>query len=357
MNHREEFVALIDEVAACRECTRMCDSVRVFNHACGEVDAPLMFIGEAPGRLGADQSAIPFHGDKAGNNFEDLLDFAGLSRYSLFITNAVLCNPKNSDGNNATPVSSKIEACSRFLRKQINIIQPKIVVTLGAVALKSCNLIKAHGLSLSSSVRTSNKWYGRLLVPLYHPGQRAMIHRNMANQRSDYRFVSDLLKKANKRIPSYVGNAKADVVEVVNYIVRDLGSVSYFAVHKLLYLAELMHVRKYETRLTSAYFVRQKDGPYCTDLHPSRLRKGDFNIVGSGASLRLVSNALSDLFGEVPLGGAYKNYDVVDEVLKKYGSLPKNKLKTAAYMSGPMRNILRAEMAGVNLYNAPIKFI
>src|SRR5437773_2381420 len=76
-----EFECLVNEAKGCVDCTRMNSSQRVIGHASGRIDAPIMFIGEAPGRLGADSSAIPFHGDKAGDNFESLIEQVGLSRY------------------------------------------------------------------------------------------------------------------------------------------------------------------------------------------------------------------------------------------------------------------------------------
>src|ERR1700722_9261259 len=90
-----QFDALVSEVNACRACPRMSGSQRVLSRAAGQLDARVMFIGEAPGRLGADGSGIPFHGDKAGNNFEELLERVGLTRYAIFVTNAALCNPKD----------------------------------------------------------------------------------------------------------------------------------------------------------------------------------------------------------------------------------------------------------------------
>ncbi|WP_205846417.1 uracil-DNA glycosylase, partial [Klebsiella pneumoniae] len=103
-----------------------------------------MFVGEAPGRLGADGSHLPFHGDKSGHNFEKLIEQVGISRYEVFVTNAVLCNPKDERGNNATPTSTEIANCAPFLRETVEILDPSIVVTLGAVALKACGELEAH---------------------------------------------------------------------------------------------------------------------------------------------------------------------------------------------------------------------
>ena len=98
-----QFDELISYVQECRLCERMCESARVLSWANGWPNAPLMFVGEAPGRLGADRTTIPFHGDKAGDNFARLLELASISRSQIFVTNAVLCNPRDVQGNNASP--------------------------------------------------------------------------------------------------------------------------------------------------------------------------------------------------------------------------------------------------------------
>jgi uracil-DNA glycosylase family 4 len=313
-----------------------------------------MVIGEAPGRFGADQSALPFHGDKAGHNFEELLGFAGLTRHQLFITNAVLCNPKDEHGNNAPPSNVELTNCAVFLRKQIDLVDPKIVVTLGAVALKACALLETHSLSLAKDVRTSHPWYGRHLIPLYHTGQRAMLHRSMANQRSDYQFVAEQTRRVNDRRNSYTSKAKTDVAQLAQRLAEEFGELSYFALHKLAYLVEYEYWREHGLRLTSAYFVRQKDGPYCVDLHLKKLEAMSIDVLHAkhGVVLR---KARGDLFlsPESRLG---QGEAALLRVVAKYRNRNDGNLKTAAYMSSPMRAILRAERAGRNCYNAPINF-
>jgi uracil-DNA glycosylase family 4 len=75
----EAFRDLVGRVQACRKCDRMNDSKRVLSFGCGSIDSPIMFIGEAPGRLGADDSQLPFHGDKSGHNFESLMEQVGIT--------------------------------------------------------------------------------------------------------------------------------------------------------------------------------------------------------------------------------------------------------------------------------------
>ncbi len=354
------FAVLAARVQKCRTCERMRNSARVLNRSAGPLSARIMFIGEAPGRLGADQTEIPFHGDKAGHNFEELIRFAGLSRDSLFVTNAVLCNPRDSQGRNSTPTPKELANCSSFLREQIELIDPPIVVTLGASALRATDSIEAHGLALSTAVRTARPWFNRVLIPLYHPGQRAMVHRSAANQRSDYRFVAEQLQRLGKSRKA-IGAAptRTDVLQIAEYLLSQAGEVSYFGLHKLAYLAEYLSVRKSGARLSGGYFIRQKDGPYCTDLQIQRLKKANPRL-----SIRKVGDALmlhiqSDMFvhGETSDALSREATKVLDEVVERYGARSDSELKTVVYLTAPMRSMLRREQKNINLYNAPIDFL
>ncbi|MBD1365494.1 uracil-DNA glycosylase [Mucilaginibacter sp. ZT4R22] len=359
-----EFNILSENVQNCVLCPRMCNVQKILNRSAGFLNAELMFIGEAPGRLGADSSGIPFHGDKAGHNFEELLEFANINRSNIFVTNAVLCNPRDENGNNSTPTKTEIQNCSKFLEEQIKLVNPKIVVTLGGVALESLNYISKHDLTLRDSVRTANKWFDRLLIPLYHPGQRAMIHRSMANQRSDYQFIADTAKNfTKKKNKSYGTIVNVGVVAIINYLFEKKDSFTYFALHKLFYLIEYKSVLKFGFRLTNSYIVRQKDGPYCTELHILKIKKAlsylDSKVL-SASNILIYKNA-SDLFSG-NLNGEYPELDkdvkaLIDEILLEHGNKSNAALKRTVYFSRPMRNILAAERDNnINLYNTPISF-
>lgn len=357
----QEFKSLCASVHACRICSRMDERTRVFGEACGPADAPLMFIGEAPGRLGADKSGIPFHGDRSGHNFEELLEFAHLSRHDIFVTNAVLCNPRDDDGRNATPTSNELTNCARFLERQIGVIKPQIVVTLGASALRSVGLIEAHNLSLSNDVRTTHQWYGRVLIPLYHPGQRAMVHRSLANQRSDYAFVAKHFRSLGKGRKSKAHTpSKERIAQVAGQIIKTCGGVSYFALHKLFYLFEYRFFMKYGERYTDAYIVRQLDGPYCTDLHVVRLQKRlpSLSITKKGDELIMkIDQNTFEFEVEKAEGDEPRVCEVLAEIAREYGSKTNAELKTFAYMTTPMRAILRLEKNEHRaLYNSPIRF-
>ncbi|MGE0874110.1 MAG: uracil-DNA glycosylase [Burkholderiales bacterium] len=355
-----EFDLLCERVHYCTLCPRMDGSARILSRAAGPLTASLMFVGEAPGRLGADSSGIPFHGDKAGHNFEELLEYAGLRRGDLFVTNAVLCNPKDQLGNNATPIGSEVRNCSTFLRTQIELVQPKIVVTLGSTALNALREIADHSLSLQRDVRTAYRWFGRMIVPLYHPGQRAMVHRSMANQRADYQFVAEQLRRIKNPRKSGAGKPKLDAMAVASALIEKLQRISYFALHKLFYLLEYESTRRLGRTLTSAFFIRQKDGPYCTDLHIQKLKKGIPRLQ--------IQNKAGKLLLVAPSGCLFSSLDdretlseelltLIHEVAARYGALNDAELKSRVYLTNPMREILKAEKEHLlNLMNAPIDF-
>jgi uracil-DNA glycosylase family 4 len=359
----ELFKALVSEVGGCRACKRMDESERIFGAGSGRVDAPIMFVGEAPGRLGADASAIPFHGDKAGDNFERLISHVGLTRYDIFVTNAVLCNPKDQHGNNATPAATELRNCSVFLKAQITLVNPRLIVTLGGKALSALSLIEPHSIELASGLRKAWSWNGRTLIALYHPGQRAMIHRSFFNQMGDYQFVAETWKRI--RGSSAYGSrklraTKEPISEIARYILQAAGRTTYFALHKLFYMIEYEYVCQTGERISNAYVVRHKDGPYVTDLHFRRLK------------LALPELRFSQLRGELILEMAPcekdffveridNNSDVVREfvfdVTKRLAKLPASELKRRAYLTAPMREILRREKYGGELmYNSPLDF-
>ena len=357
-----EFDALCEKVHHCVKCVRMCDSQRVLNRSGGSLGADIMFIGEAPGRLGADNSGIPFHGDKSGHNFEELLEFAKIDRSKIFVTNAVLCNPKDEHGNNSTPTKIEIQNCANHLEEQIRIIQPKIVVTLGAIALESTRFTSPHSLTLREGVRTANKWFDRILIPCYHPGQRAMIHRSMANQRSDYQFIADSLKKTGTSIKSKsFSKPQLNVALIIDYLFHKKSSYTYFAIHKLFYLIEYKSVVKFGHRLTNSYIIRQKDGPYCTELHLLKLKKalpylGSKNLSASNIALYKIPLKLFEerLIDQYEIDDEIK--ELIDKVLDEHGSKSNAGLKRTVYFTRPMRNILAMESEQkVNLYNMPIE--
>jgi uracil-DNA glycosylase family 4 len=187
------FHSLVADAQACRACPRMEQRRRVIGLGNGPLDAPILFVAEAPGRLGAARTGVPLSGDRTGQNFEVLLAAAGIERERIFVTNAVLCNPRTGDGRNDRPRTGEIRNCGHHLRALIDLLDPIWVVSLGRVALDALALIEPHDCVLASDVATAHPWYGRRLVPLYHPGPRSVAVRGLARHIEEFRRLAMLV--------------------------------------------------------------------------------------------------------------------------------------------------------------------
>src|SRR5215204_2712797 len=180
---KELFQELANEAASCTLCP-------VLSELNGSPDARIMFIGEAPGRKGADRTRVPFSGDQSGANLDRFLGSINLTRKEIFITSAALCNPRSESGANRKPTKKELENCSGFLRRAIEVVDPRVIVTLGSVALKALKRIQYHELSLKESASRIHSWNNSVLVPIYHPSPQVLAsHRREAAQLQDYQVV------------------------------------------------------------------------------------------------------------------------------------------------------------------------
>lgn len=165
-NHDLDSLETIAEAVSV--CT-LCELCRSRNHAVpgeGKSDARIMFIGEGPG-WHEDQQGRPFVG-AAGKFLNELLEKASVTRADVFITNVVKCRPPS----NRDPLPDEIAACSRYLERQIELIDPDVIVTLGRFSMAKYfpgeRISKIHG--------QAKEIGGRLVVPMYHPA--AALHQS-----------------------------------------------------------------------------------------------------------------------------------------------------------------------------------
>ena len=196
-----QFSSLVAEAAGCTRCPAMCERTAVLSERNGSVAARIMFIGEAPGRKGADQTRVPFAGDQSGKNFDRFLASIELGREQIFITSAALCNPRSESGANRKPSKTELANCAPFLRRLIELIDPALVITLGSVALEALKVIETHKLSLKESAAQIHRWNGRVLVPIYHPSPQVLAsHRREAEQLRDYQVVRKAIEQATSAV-------------------------------------------------------------------------------------------------------------------------------------------------------------
>ena len=191
------FDELVEEAASCARCPAMCGRSAVLSNLNGSPRARIMFIGEAPGRKGADRTRVPFSGDQSGANLDRFLQSIDLRREQIFITSAALCNPRAESGTNRKPTQKELSNCSEFLRRTIALIDPKVIVTLGSVALEALKRIQYHELNLKDSAAQIHSWQDRTLVPIYHPSPQVLAsHRREAQQLLDYQVVAQAIRSS-----------------------------------------------------------------------------------------------------------------------------------------------------------------
>src|SRR6185369_4813960 len=199
MKRTELFKDLVAEAAVCTRCPAMCGRSAVLSELNGSPEARVMFIGEAPGRKGADRTRVPFSGDQSGANLDRFLSSIKLTRKDIFITSAALCNPRSESGANRKPTRKELANCSYFLRRTIDLVDPRVIVTLGSVALEALKRIQSHELSLKTSASQIHSWNNRVLVPIYHPSPQVLAsHRREAEQLKDYQVVAKAIHKIHR---------------------------------------------------------------------------------------------------------------------------------------------------------------
>ena len=180
-----ELEALAAEVARCTQCLLHQGRTKTVPGE-GPENADIMFIGEAPG-FHEDQQGQPFVG-AAGKFLDELLGSIGLTRADVFIANVIKCRPPG----NRDPLPEEIEACRPFLDRQIELLQPKLVVTLGrfsmARAFPKARISHIHG--------QPRKIGGVLYYPMYHPA--AALHQPSLRSvvKEDMRRIPELIEQA-----------------------------------------------------------------------------------------------------------------------------------------------------------------
>ncbi|MDR1522688.1 MAG: uracil-DNA glycosylase [Endomicrobium sp.] len=169
LTSKEQLESLRKQVDNCKECSLGTTRLKaVFGH--GFANADLMFIGEGPG-YDEDHKGEPFIG-RAGQLLTKIIEAMGKTRDTVYIANIVKCHPMIDPSNpekrenDRPPTPLEMQVCKKYLDMQINIIQPKIIVTLGASSTKG--LLNREE-PISRIRGTIQEYNGVKLVPTYHP--------------------------------------------------------------------------------------------------------------------------------------------------------------------------------------------
>jgi len=161
---------LHEKIMACTLC-HLCETRNKAVPGEGPANASVMFIGEGPGRQ-EDLEGRPFVG-RAGKFLDECLQSIGLKREHVFITNIVKCRPSEKSGNwvkDRKPTKEEIAACSPYLDRQLELVKPEIVCTLGDTA--SSQIFKRYNMEEDTIGHIHGRLYlagAMKLIPLYHP--------------------------------------------------------------------------------------------------------------------------------------------------------------------------------------------
>lgn len=172
------------EVSACTRCPLYRGRMNAVPGE-GSPTADIMFIGEGPG-FHEDRSGRPFVG-ASGNFLTEMLEGIGLRREDVFIANVVKCRPPG----NRDPEPEEIHACSEYLERQIELIDPKVIVTLGRFSMAkwfpTARISRIHG--------QARQVDGRMIVPFFHPA--AALHQPSLRQavEEDFRKLPGFVAK------------------------------------------------------------------------------------------------------------------------------------------------------------------
>ena len=158
-NMYEKMEELEDAIRNCSRC-KLCKNRTNIVFGIGNETANIMFIGEGPG-ADEDKQGIPFVG-KAGQLMNKAFDALGINREDVYIANIVKCRPPN----NRDPEPDEIQGCMNYLRNQVIIVKPKIIVLLGRIALQNI-LGKEYKITASRGICVEKK--GILYMPTWHP--------------------------------------------------------------------------------------------------------------------------------------------------------------------------------------------
>jgi uracil-DNA glycosylase len=186
---REELKAVWRQAQACTKCPQLASTRTTVVFGAGNADADLMFVGEAPG-ANEDKQGLPFVG-QAGRLLDRLLEEIGLARSDVFIANTLLCRPPG----NRDPLPGEIDACQEWLYRKLELIEPRVICTLGNFSTKllrgdpGTGITRLHG---REEIRRIGPRTVRL-YPLYHPAAALYTPSMLETLRTDFARIPELL--------------------------------------------------------------------------------------------------------------------------------------------------------------------
>jgi uracil-DNA glycosylase family 4 len=204
---RKALKEVYEQAQGCVRCPELARTRKTVVFGAGNADADLMFIGEAPG-ASEDQQGLPFVG-QAGKLLEKLLGEIGLERADVFIANTLKCRPPG----NRDPQPLEIENCREYLYRQVELIQPRVICTLGNFSTKllrddPTGITRLHG---RPEVLTIGRRAVRL-YPIFHPAAALYTPRMLETLREDFQRLPELLALPAPEQPQGIEAPELDAV-------------------------------------------------------------------------------------------------------------------------------------------------
>jgi uracil-DNA glycosylase family 4 len=190
VGHAELLESLRRQVEGCTRCP-LHDSRTQVVFGSGNPAADLFFVGEAPGAE-EDRSGVPFVG-RSGRLLERMLETIGISRQEVFISNVVKCRPPE----NRDPSSLEIETCSPYLERQIELVEPRVICSLGNFATRLLSgekrgITQIHGVPRKIKIGSLET----TLFPLFHPAAALRSPAYASGLQEDFARIPELLGSA-----------------------------------------------------------------------------------------------------------------------------------------------------------------
>src|SRR3954454_750311 len=207
-DRREALKAVYEQARGCEKCPQLAATRTTVVFGSGNADADLMFVGEAPG-ANEDKQGLPFVG-QAGRLLDTLLSEIGMTRGDVFVCNVLKCRPPG----NRDPLPQEIDACQDYLWRQLELIEPTVVCTLGNFATKllradPTGITRLHG-------RDEERMLGPRRVrlsPLLHPAAALYTPSMLETLRTDFARIPQILALGAPPQPEPVVEEPEPVIE------------------------------------------------------------------------------------------------------------------------------------------------
>lgn len=157
----------------------------------GAIEPLVFFLGESPGRLGADLTGIPFTQDRSSRLLRRMIEEIDLGPQEIYISNVLKCNPRDEHGRNRRPSTEEVANCRDHLLFELNIVRAKIIVPLGEIATREFLGKNMRMRKVNAKVH-KNADFGRVF-PLFHPGYVVRGNYSMPKYRRDFQRLRKLI--------------------------------------------------------------------------------------------------------------------------------------------------------------------